>query len=143
MKLQLILGLILLFVYEHISRINNLYPLAPYLRRLAHWFTDSWYRLGQFLCHLSAFLEHLHLEEVAQTLVSLIHPMVEIVLSWSNLIKGYIEETFRFYPHPGLIILGSLLLIFALDLLIATLRRKPMFIKKFRDLLTGDMIFAQ
>jgi hypothetical protein len=141
MKIQVIIGLILLFVYEHISRINNLYPLAPHLRRLAHWFTDSWYRFGQFLSHLSAFLEHLHLEEVSQTLVSLIHPVVEILLSWTNVIKGYIVETFSHYPHPGMIILGSILLIFALDLLIATLRSKPMFIKKFRDLLMGNMIF--
>ncbi len=57
MKVQIFISFLCLVIYEHISRVNNLYPIAPILKKIADWLSQTWYRVGELIARLSAFIE--------------------------------------------------------------------------------------
>lgn len=129
MKFQFFIGLLILFVYEHISRINNWYPISSYLVQLSKILENAWYQIGQMFSKLSSFLEYLHLEEVQKTLVSLVDPLVAIFFSWTHGILGYID-TILLSAHPQLIVFGSLLLLLVIDALIGLCRKNGSLVQR-------------
>lgn len=139
MKFQFFIGLLILFVYEHISRINNWYPISSHLVQLSKILENAWYQIGQTFSKLSSFLDYLHLEEVQKTLVSLIEPMVAIFFSWTHGIAGYIDSIFL-SAHPQLIGFGSLLLLIVIDALIGLCRQNGSLVQRINRKLKSLLI---
>lgn len=137
MKVQIFISFLCLVIYEHISRVNNLYPVAPVLNKIADWLCQTWYRIGELITRISAFIEYLNIEEIHKTVQSLIEPLLEIFFSWTNIIKGYVETSFT-YAHPGVVFLGTVLLLVALDQSIAYWRKRRSFFGTIILIIRGD-----
>ncbi len=68
---------------------------------------------------------------------SLIMPLIEIFISWTHIIKGYVETSIT-YAHPGVVLLGSVLLLVTLDQSVAYWRKKRSFIGTIILIIRGD-----
>lgn len=112
------LALLATLLAEHAARLHDLPRLATLLAwvaaQLQQWFL--WF--GELYAHLSAFLELLKLHDLGVTLLELVRPTGEILLSFSYFAKGYLDTVREDYAHPVVVALGSLLLCGTADFLL-------------------------
>ena len=105
------ISIIFIIVLEHLARINNSNKKPSVLIR---WIADKsisfWKWLGRKFAWVSSFLEYLKLSELGLTILDILKPTYEFLISPFYSIKEYYNNVMS-YKHPWIIICGSIVLV--------------------------------
>lgn len=99
------------FLFEHIGRKYEV-GLRPsiILTTVATLSTDAFTWIGRIIAKISSFYTYIDFDEILETLMSLIQPVIDICKSPFYTIKGYVEELAN-YKLPFFVVLGSITII--------------------------------
>jgi len=105
------LVILALFATEHLTKHH--YPsLKPsiFIKFVGDFLENIFTEIGHHLAYFSSFYTYIKLEDLYDTFLNLINPVIEVVGSPVSLLKGYLEVSLE-YKYPFLVVLGTITLI--------------------------------
>ena len=113
--------MITIFGLEHLAKMAHWRIKPSYLlNQLVPRARTLFETIGRMFAHLSRFYHFLGVDQLLETLCDLVMPILQLMLSPSYFVKGYVYVLESLKKHPFITILGSLTLLGA----IAFLQRK-------------------
>lgn len=123
---------IILFIFEHVTRLHNIPNISSLLREVAYWSRELFYKIGLAFSHLSSFLNLIEFEELIITLKGLGRPVLEVLTSPLQTIRGYIDAALE-YAHPTWVIGGSFIILVILWVIWRKYKKLPLMPKFCRE----------
>lgn len=115
MRTLLLYGFIIfmtvLIVWQNVCDRNGLWASPAYFEeRLLVYANYFWQQVGKAIAHISSFVEWLDIAQLWQSVVRVLLPAVQIAMSWTYVITGYLWVAGTYYNHPLAIYSGTALL---------------------------------
>ncbi len=110
-------GIAVVIVWQHAANINqwSYRPSQP-LVAIARGCERLWETVGEWAARISAFAEHLHIDQLAKSAGEIFSPMMRIALSWMRVANGYMSYITT-HHYTSAVVAGSCFLVGGLSLL--------------------------
>jgi len=110
-------GIAVVIVWQHAANINqwSYRPSQP-LVAIARGCERLWETVGEWAARISAFAEHLHIDQLAKSAGEICSPMMRIALSWMRVANGYMSYI-PTHHYTSAVVAGSCFLVGGLSLL--------------------------
>lgn len=110
-------GIAVVIVWQHAANINHWsYRPSQSLVGLARGCERLWETVGEWAARISAFAEHLHIDQLAKSAGEICSPLMRIALSWMRVANGYMDYITA-HHYTAAVIAGSCFLVGGLSLL--------------------------
>lgn len=101
-----------LFIIEHIARINNSNKKPSIIfNHVATNLMIFFNMIGAQIARLSSFLTYIKFYELGKTFLDLFTPIFTIIISPIYIIKGYFDAIVSKYNHSNIVIIGTIIII--------------------------------